>query len=172
MVTLKLRYSEASRLFGPLNSYARQHPLYRALKELGRLIKTEFLLRYVDQVELRQRIQKQLNKSESAHQLAHAVWHGRNQEFHAATRSEQLVAETCKHLLMNAIICCNYLHLSQYLARLPPEQQAATHSPLAVLSYRHLNLHGEYDFSDQPPPTEAPFDMDLIAAWQPPNKPA
>ena len=46
--------------------------------ELGRLVKTEFLLRYVDQVELRQRIQKQLNKGESAHRLVHAVWHGRN----------------------------------------------------------------------------------------------
>jgi TnpA family transposase len=175
VVTLKLRHSEASRLFGRLNSYARQHPLYRALKELGRLVKTEFLLRYVDQVELRQRIHKQLNKGESAHRLAHAVWHGRNQEFHAATRSEQLVAETCKRLLMNVIVCWNYLHLSQHLARLPPEQQAAalaTLSPFAVLSYRHLNLHGEYDFSDQPLPVEAPFDMDLIADWQPPNRPA
>jgi hypothetical protein len=75
---------------------------------------------------------------------------------------------------MNAIICWNYLHLSQHLARLPPEQQAATLatlSPFAVLSYRHLNLHGEYDFSDQPLPPEAPFDMDLITAWQPPAKP-
>ena len=51
------------------------------------------------------------------------------------------------------------------LARLPPEQQSATLatlSPSAVLSYRHLNLHGEYDFSDQLPPAEAPFDTDLI----------
>jgi hypothetical protein len=40
-----------------------------------------------------------------------------------------------------------------------------------VLSYRHLNLHGEYVFSDQPLPAEAPFDMDLITAWQPPAKP-
>ena len=174
MVTLKLRHSEASRLFGRLNFYARQHPLYRALKELGRLVKTELLLRYVDQVELRQRIQQQLNKGESAHRLAHAVWHGRNQEFHAAPRSEQLVAETCKRLLMNAIVCWNYLHLFQHLARLPLEWQAATLatlSPFAVLSHRHLNLHGEYDFSDQPLPAELPFDMDLITAWQPPAEP-
>jgi TnpA family transposase len=102
---LKLRHSEVSRLFGRLNSYTRQHPLYRALKELGRLVKAEFLLRYVDPVELCQRSQKQRNKGESAHRLAPAVWHGRNQEFHAATRSEQLVAETCARLLMNAIIC-------------------------------------------------------------------
>ncbi|MBC8085091.1 MAG: Tn3 family transposase [Hymenobacter sp.] len=120
-------------------------------------------------MELRQRIRKQLNRG-SAHCLAHAVWHGRNQESHAATRSEQLVAETCKRLLMNAVICWNYLHLSQHLARLPPEQQAVTLPPSATCSYRHL--HGEYDFPDQLLPTEAPFDMDLIAAWQPPSKPA
>ena len=118
-------------------------------------------MRYVDQVELRQRIHKQLNQGGSAHRLAHAVWLGRNQEFHAATRrSEQLVTETCKRLLMNAIICRNYRHLSQYLARLPPEQQAAaltTLSPFAVRSCRHLNLHGEYDFSDQPQPAESPL---------------
>ena len=70
----RLRHSEASRLFGRLNPYARQHPFYRALKELGQLVKIEFLLRYVDQAELRQRLQKQFNKGESAHHLALAVW--------------------------------------------------------------------------------------------------
>jgi hypothetical protein len=39
-----------------------------------------------------------------------------------------------------------------------------------VLSHRRLNLHGEYDFFDQPLLAEALFDMDLIAAWQPPTK--
>ena len=33
-------------------------PLYRALEERGWLVKTEFLPRYVNQVELRQRSQK------------------------------------------------------------------------------------------------------------------
>ncbi|MBD2766838.1 Tn3 family transposase [Hymenobacter sp. BT664] len=72
-------------------------------------------------MELRQPIQKQLNKGESTHRLAHAVWHRRNQKVHAATRSEQLVADTCKRPLLNAIICRNYLHLSPHLARLPAE---------------------------------------------------
>jgi len=45
-------------------------------------------------------------------------------------------------------------------------------SPFAVFCCHHLNLHGEYDFSDQPLPAEAPFDMDLIATCQPPSKPA
>lgn len=120
-----------------------------------------------------QRIQKLLNKGENARRPAQAIWHGRNREFHPDICSEQLGSDTRKHLMMNAIVCWKYLHLSQHLARLPPEQQAATLAPLppfAVLSYRHLNLHGEYDFSDQPLPAEAPFDIDLITAWQPPAK--
>ncbi|TLM88999.1 hypothetical protein FDY95_22715 [Hymenobacter jeollabukensis] len=36
------------------------HQQYRALKGLGRLVKFEFLLHHLDQMELHQRIQKQL----------------------------------------------------------------------------------------------------------------
>ena len=31
-----------------LNSYSQQHPVYLALRELGRVVRTEFLLRYMD----------------------------------------------------------------------------------------------------------------------------
>jgi hypothetical protein len=75
---------------------------------------------------------------------------------------------------MNATICWDYLLLGQHLARLLPEQQAATlatRSLFAMLSCRHLNLHGEYDFSDQPLPAEAPVNRDLITTRQPPAKP-
>ncbi len=41
VATIKLGYAKASQLFKRLNSYDRQHPLYRALRDLGRLYKTE-----------------------------------------------------------------------------------------------------------------------------------
>ena len=69
----KLRYSSASQLFKRLRSYAKDHPLYRALKEFGRIIKSQFILTYYDDVELRQRIEKQLNKVELANKFSAAV---------------------------------------------------------------------------------------------------
>ncbi|AHJ95479.1 Tn3 family transposase [Hymenobacter swuensis] len=36
-----------------LNSYSRHHPLHLALRELGRTVRTEFLLRYMDDQDLR-----------------------------------------------------------------------------------------------------------------------
>jgi TnpA family transposase len=60
IVTIKLKETTASDLFRRLNSYSKQHPLYAALKAFGRIPKSVFLLRYIDDVELRQVIEKQL----------------------------------------------------------------------------------------------------------------
>lgn len=42
--TIKLGYHKASTLFKRLNSYARRHPLYNALTDLGRIYKTIYIL--------------------------------------------------------------------------------------------------------------------------------
>jgi len=44
ITTIKLGYSKASTLIRRLNSYSKQHPLYKALKELGRIYKTLYIL--------------------------------------------------------------------------------------------------------------------------------
>ena len=48
----------SSQLFKRLSSYAKDHPLYKTLKEFGRIIKSIFILTYYDEVELRQRNRK------------------------------------------------------------------------------------------------------------------
>ena len=92
MATIKLRYRSASQLFKRLSSYASDHPPYKALKEIGRLIKTQFILTYYDDLELRQRISKQLNKVELANRFSKAVFFANNQEFQDGSREEQEVA--------------------------------------------------------------------------------
>ncbi len=115
ITTIKLKEATASQLFKRLTSYSKQHPLYRALKQFGRIIKTLFLLKYIDDVNLRQLIEKQLNKIESSNKFGKAVFYGNNQEFQQSTKEEQLITEGCKRLIENAIICWNYLYLSKLL---------------------------------------------------------
>lgn len=117
MVTIKLHHSSPSDLFNRLNSYAHLHPVYQGLREFGRIIKTIFLLRYIGQVGVRQRIQRQLNRSESVHQLAKSVWFGRNSQMGWVNQAQQQIAETAKRLIMNCIICYNYLHISETLSK-------------------------------------------------------
>ena len=74
MATIKLKEATASQLFKRLSSYAKHHPLYRALKEFGRIIKSVFILKYYDDLSLRQRIEKQLNRIELSNKFAKAVF--------------------------------------------------------------------------------------------------
>ena len=70
IATIKLKETTASEIFRRLNSYSKQHTLYRALKTFGKIIKSIFILRYIDDLELRQAIEKQLNKIENSQQFS------------------------------------------------------------------------------------------------------
>ena len=117
VATIKLKHTTASQLFKRLNSYSTQHPLWGALKEFGKIPKSDFILRYIDVLDLRQAIEKQLGKSESSNKFSRAVSFGNNQEFLHGEKVEQQIAEGCRRLIKNAIICWNYLYLTQKIAR-------------------------------------------------------
>lgn len=152
IATIKLKVATASDLFRRLNSYSRQHSLYRALKEFGRIPKSQHLLRWIDDVAFRQAVEKQLNKGEHAHRLARAVTLGNPHQFSQGDKQEQEVAEGCKRLIKNAILCWNYLYLSQTIADEPDETRRAQLVESvrngSVVCWQHVNMLGEYDFSD------------------------
>jgi TnpA family transposase len=152
VATIKLKQSTASQLFKRLSSYSRQHPLYFALKEFGKIIKSVFLVKYIDDVTLRQIIELQLNKMESSQKFSKAVFYDNNQEFQQSTKEEQLITEGCKRLIENAIICWNYLYLSQLINDVETDTQKQnllqTIKNGSVVAWQHINIHGEYDFSD------------------------
>src|SRR4029434_907351 len=67
--SLKRGWVTASLFISKLQAYSRQNILARALQEYGRLVKTLFILRYLESPDYRRRINAQLNKGESLHAL-------------------------------------------------------------------------------------------------------
>jgi TnpA family transposase len=170
VATIKSKVTTATQLFKRLNSYSRQHPLYAALKEFGKIEKSLFLLRWIDLVDLRQAVEKQLNKGENANRFADAICFGGSQEFLHAEKMEQEMAAGCNRLIRNAIICWNYLYLSQQLAEEPDAGRrqallAALRSG-SIVHWRHLNLHGEYDFSEERLRDSVGLDLSKILALE------
>ncbi len=56
-----------------------------------------------------------------------------------------------KQLIINSIVCYNYLYQTKKITEAGSQerkeiQNALSHS--AAFAYRHINFHGEYDFSD------------------------
>ena len=151
--TIKLKENTTSDIFRRLNSYSRQHALYQTMKAFGQIIKSLFILRYVNEVELRQAIEKQLNKVELSNRFARAVAVGNPREYTQTEKEEQEIAEGCNRLIKNSIICWNYLCLERQLEKLTdPDAKEnmlriiATHSPM---TWAHINMLGEYDFSEE-----------------------
>ena len=150
IITIKSRHTTASQLLKRLTSYSREHTLYTALKEFGKIIKTDFLLEYIDNVELRQRIEKQLNKIESSNKFAKAVFFGNNQEFQVSTIEEQNIANNSKRLIQNSIILWNYLYLTKKIQQSPKEMKDEILTSLknsSIVHWNHINFNGEYDFT-------------------------
>ena len=152
MVSIKLKYSTSSQIFKRLSSYNKSHPLYKTLKEYGRIIKSIFILKYYDDLELRQSIEKQLNLVELSHKFAKAVFFGSNQEFQVKTKEEQEVIVNCRRVIQNAIILWNYLYLTKLLLKEKElEKQKEMIDTIAngsIIFWKHINLHGVYDFSE------------------------
>ena len=115
----------------------------------NQIIKSDFILRYIDDVDLRQAIEKQLNKVELANRFRRAIAVGNPREFTQGDKEEQEIAETSSRLIENTIICWNYLYLSQKLETMDSQELLSAISSHSPMSWAHTNLLGEYDFSDE-----------------------
>lgn len=153
VTTIKLKENTASDIFRRLNSYSQQHALYQTMKAFGQIIKSLFILSYVHDLDLRQAIEKQLNKVELANRFTRAVAVVSPREFTQTEKEEQEIAEACNRLIKNSIICWNYLYLAKQVEKAADIEakenlmrMIAAHSPM---SWAHINMLGEYDFSEE-----------------------
>ena len=78
---------------------------------------------------------------------------GNPREYTQTEKEEQEIAEACNRLIKNCIICWNYLYLARQLEKAPDVEVRenllrliSTHSPM---SWAHINMLGEYDFSEE-----------------------
>ncbi len=170
IATIKLKETTASQIFKRLSSYAKQNPLYQALKEFGRIIKTIFILQYIDDVELRQAIQKQLNKIELANRFSDAVFFDNNQEFQQALKEDQEVAAGCLRLIQNAVILWNYLFLTTALVNCEDPNRKNEMLDIikngSIVTWFHVNMKGEYDFTEHVTKQLLAFNIQKILSFK------
>jgi len=143
----------ASRVLSKLNAYHVETGLYKALREIGRIAKTSFLLDYLTQRPVRRRVQRGLNLQESIHALARALFIGQRGELRLRDLNAQLHRISCLQLVMAMVITWNAAYLAAAVDQLKAEGIPMTDEQLAhilpVMSH-HLNLLGNYDFDVNP----------------------
>ena len=118
-----------------LQTHDRPTPLARALEELGRIIKTLYMLRYIDDEAYRRRILTQLNRGEGRHSVARAVFHGQRGELRQRYREGQEDQLGALGLVVNAIVLWNTINWLQVLgtAELAQIDQRVRHQLHAIV---------------------------------------
>ncbi|KYC75598.1 hypothetical protein B4090_2284 [Bacillus licheniformis] len=141
----------ASLIMGKLGSYSRQNSLATALREMGRIEKTIFILNYISDESLRRKIQKGLNKGEAMNGLARAIFFGKQGELRERTIQHQLQRASALNIIINAISIWNTLHLTkavEYQKRSGSFNEELLHH-MSPLGWEHINLLGEYHFNSE-----------------------
>ena len=147
--SLKLGTVQAAGLIRTLQTKDRPTKLARALEELGRLIKTLYLLRFIDDEAYRRRILVQLNRGEGRHQLARIVFHGKRGELRQRYREGQEDQLGALGLVVNVIVLWNTIYMDAVLNQLRAEGfdvRAEDVARLSPLGFDHINMLGRYAF--------------------------
>jgi TnpA family transposase len=147
--SLKLGWVTASLLISKLQAYPRQNAVTLVLQEYGRLIKTLFILRYLEHEEYRRRINRQLNKGEALHALRDFLFFANKGKIRRKHEEEQLHQAGCLNPLTNAVVVWNTVYIAAAIAQLqaegyPVHEEDVTH--LSTARFEHINLLGQYRF--------------------------
>lgn len=137
----------ASLMLRKLSSYPRQNGLALALRELGRIERTLFTLDWLQNVELRRRVQAGLNKGEAKNALARAVFFNRLGELRDRSFENQRYRASGLNLVVAAIVLWNTVYLERAVRTLRAHGQMVDDDLLQYLSplgWEHINLTGDY----------------------------
>lgn len=148
--SLKFGMLSASELMRTLRSGSKPSVLTKALQELGRISKTLYLLSYIDDEAYRRRILTQLNRGESRHALARAIFFGMRGEMRKRYRRGMEDQLGALGLVTNVVVLWNTLYMNaalENLERLGIEILPEDLARLSPLGHEHINFLGHYDFS-------------------------
>jgi TnpA family transposase len=137
----------ASLMLRKLGSYPRQNGLAVALRELGRIERTLFILDWLQNVELRRRVHAGLNKGEARNALARAVFFNRLGEIRDRSFEQQRYRASGLNLVTAAIVLWNTVYLERAIEKLRELDKPIDDSLLQYLSplgWEHINLTGDY----------------------------
>jgi TnpA family transposase len=161
VLSVKAGVVSSALLLRKLGTYSRRNRLYQAFAELGRVIRTVFLLEYLSSAQIREQITASTNKVEAYHRFAKWLFFGGEGLLLEIHPDEQEKRLKYNHLLTNAVAIQNVIDLTRAVRALVAEGYPVKHEDLATLSpyqTRHIKRFGDYVFTVT---SQEPFDGEL-----------
>ena len=148
----------ASIMLERLGSYPRANGLALALREIGRVERTLFTLDWIEQPEQRRRATRELNKGEAENALKRAIFFHRIGRIRDHALQAQSHRASALNLVAGAIVLWNTTYLQaarMHLANLGRPVPPDLLQHLSPLGWQHINLTGDYLWTDPDAPSTA-----------------
>lgn len=145
--SLKERTAPAHVIVERLTNSFPSDRLAKAFTNLGRIIKTEYILRYITDKDLRRTVQLQLNKGEYRHNLPRWIFFANQGEFTTGDYLEIMNKASSLSLVSNAILYWNTSRISNIVDELRKQGETVDDELLAhisLLPYKHVLPNGTY----------------------------
>jgi TnpA family transposase len=147
LTSVRLGTVTASQILRKLAAYPRQNGLAVALREMGRIERTLYVLNWFQSPELRRRVTGGLNKGEARNALARAILFNRRGTVQDRSFEDQRNRASGLNLVVAAIILWNTLGLEQTIEAMRTEGEDVPEEHLehvAPLGWEKIILTGEY----------------------------
>ncbi|MBK2029396.1 Tn3 family transposase [Francisella noatunensis] len=147
IISIKLGKVSSSFILSKLNSYNSQNKLYKVFSEFGKVIRTNFLLDYIADKDLRQTITENTNKVESYHSLEDWIRFGSSMLTPSNKPDEMEKAIKYTDLLANCIMLQNVIDITEICHQLNKEGYKINLEDLSFMSpymVEHIKRFGEY----------------------------
>ena len=139
-------HATASAALQRLNRFQASNRFYAANRELGRALKTEFVLQYMSEPQLRAKVRRGLLKVEQLHALARAVYYGQRGRISAREVYDQMNACSCLTLILACIVYWQARETSRMAAApdFPVDPDLLRH--VSPIEWKNVILYGEIRF--------------------------
>jgi len=147
VLSIRVGKLQPSMLLRKLGNQSRKNRLYHAFQELGRVIRTIFLLRYISDMPLREQISKTTNIVERYNQFCSWLLFGSEGIIAENDPEEQQKRIRYTDILANALMLQNVAHLTEALEKLKQSGYPLNEEDVAHLSpylTRHIQRFGDY----------------------------
>lgn len=147
--SLRHGWAPVSLLLARLQAGSRRNPLAQALQEYGRLVKTNFVLAWLADEELRQRVGRQLNKASSSTRCAARSSTPTKGTCGSARPNSRPSRRCALAIIVNATIAWNTVYIGRVIDELRAHGELITTSELehiSPLAHQHIHLYGHYPF--------------------------
>jgi TnpA family transposase len=152
-VSIQTRTVAPSTILKRLAASRNPSQLARALRELGRLERTLFMIEWYSDPALRRRCQAGLNKGEAAHKLKRAVFFYERGEIRDRSFESQAFRASGLNLVVSAIVHWNTVYLGRAVDHLRRQGRVIRPEVLkhvSPLSWEHINLTDTYAWGEKP----------------------